>query len=121
MASKQRTIKDSEWRRQIQTLLHSLHFLDMLVIVGFLFSIFTMVMTVYYSSHPNFIETNFIVAKILSFNHTVLIFIFGLFWAVILTVYWKLRKDWHGAYCSFYIFSLFLFNFVHDVMVVLLK
>lgn len=113
-------IKDKE-RSGIKQLFHSLKFLDWLVVAGFGLSIATIIIYIYYSNHPNFIETNFIIAYLLSLNHTLLIFVYGFVWAITLTVYWKVREDRMGVYCSFYIFSLFMFNFVHDITVVMLK
>lgn len=122
MAVEQR-VKDEERNRK-KHLFHSLNFLDWLVVAGFFLSIAVMVLTVYYMQHPDYIvtETNPILSYIFSnLNDYYLILFFGLMWGVGLTIYWKMRETWAGVYCSFYIFSLFLFDLVHDVVVVMLK
>lgn len=120
---KEEKIKDKGWNR-IKQLFHSLHFLDWLVVAGFILSIAVMALTIYFMQRPDIIikETNPLLNYIFTnVNDYFLVLFFGLLWGVALTIYWKIRGSWEGVYCSFYIFSLFLFNFVHDVVVVMLK
>ena len=122
MATEQ-SIKDKGWSR-VKQLFHSLKFLDWLVIAGFFLSIGVMALTVYFMQRPDVIvkETNPILNYIfLSVNDYYLVLFFGVLWAAALTIYWKIRESWAGTYCSFYIFSLFMFNFIHDITVVMLK
>ena len=123
MATEIKSIKDKGWGR-IKQLLHSLKFLDWLVIAGFFLSVAVMSLTVYFMQRPDIIvkETNPILSYVFtSVNDYYLVLFFGVLWGVALTVYWKLRESWAGVYCSFYIFSLFMFNFIHDITVVVLK
>ena len=122
MATEQ-SIKDRGWNRTKQ-LFHSLKFLDWLVIAGFFLSIGVMALTVYFMQRPDIIvkETNPVLNYIFtSVNDYYLVLFFGAMWGIALTIYWKIRESWAGVYCSFYIFSLFMFNFIHDITVVMLK
>ena len=119
----EKSIQDEGWSG-VKHLFHSLNFLDWLVVAGFILSIGVMALTVYFMQRPDIIvrETNPLLNYIFTnVNDYYLVLFFGLLWGVALTIYWKMRESLAGVYCSFYIFSLFLFNFVHDITVVVLK
>ena len=130
MATEQKA-KDKGWGR-VRQLLHSLIFLDWLVIAGFLFSIAVMVLSVHFTSisivenanHITLFESNPITDTILNGNCPHLIWLFGIFWGVVFTAYYKFREKLVGTFLAFYVFSMYLFNFAHDitwVMVVMIN
>lgn len=112
-------VKEEGWNGSSLSLFRSLSFLDWLVVSAFLLSLSVMALTVYFSNNPNYIVTEYnpVTAALLS-NPYLLAFPFGLGWAAIFTLYWKMRNNLGGVYIAFCLFSLLSFNFVNDITVV---
>lgn len=92
--------------------------LDVLLWIGFALSPSVMGMSLYFLTKPGFYETNTVMVGLLGFGHHVAILTLGVVWAVIFTTYYWLRRTRYAVYISFLAFSVFTFNFVHDLAVV---
>lgn len=114
MATEQKT-KDEGWSRA-KHLFHSVYFLDYLIIMGFLLSIAVMSLTICFISAGEFVERNPVTAMFFSGERMHLIWVFGIFWGIVFTVYYKFRDSMVGAFLAFYTFSMYSFNFIHDIV-----
>jgi len=77
-----------------------------------------MTITVYYTSH-GFIEVNTVMAALLGWGDHVAILFMAFVWTFFFSAYYYLRGTRYATILAFMLFSIFSFNLVHDLGVIL--
>ena len=100
-----------------------LNFYDVLLIAGFIISVTGFALTIYFCSMPVPMvrESNFLIAGLLSYGGRVALTIYGIFWSGIFIIYSYLRdrQRWYAKEVAIVLFVMPVFNFVHDVAVII--
>ena len=98
-----------------------LKFLDIVFILGFAFSTMTFVLTIHYMKTGLFYECNPLLRFFIGIGDYGAVLFFSMVWATLATGYYYMRKReitpfW--AYAAFSSVFLGLFNFLHDLIII---
>lgn len=98
-----------------------LRFLDIMFLLGFVFSTMTYALTIYHLQSGVFYECNPLLRFFVAIGDYGAVLFFSMVWATLATGYYYMRKReitpfW--AYMAFSSVFLGLFNFLHDLIVI---
>jgi len=113
--------RQHSWRGHTAQGIMRLKFLDIVFILGFVFSTITFVLTIHYMKTGLFYECNPLLRFFVGIGDYCAVLFFSMAWATLATGYYYMRKRevtpfW--AYTAFSSVFLGLFNLLHDLIII---